>query len=87
MGEGRFDGAIELAHLAYDADQIAWVKAAAAPGDGMKVKPFRFNGRAMAVDAGRDMHLEAGIAGGARHRQAMGDEIPILGHEIDDASR
>jgi hypothetical protein len=24
--------------------------------------------------------LEARIAGGARHRQAVGDEIPILGH-------
>ena len=87
MGEIRFDVAIELAHLAHDADQIARIKAAAAPGDGMEMKPFRFDRGAMAVDAGRDMDLEAGIAGGARHRQAMGDEIPILGHEIDDARR
>ena len=50
----------------------------------MEMKPFRLDGGAMAVDAGRDMHLEARVAGGARHRQAMGDEIPILGHEIDD---
>ena len=87
MGEVRLDAAIERAHLAHDADQVARIEAAAAPGNGMEMKSFRFDRGAVAIDASRDMHLEAGIAGGARHRQAMGDEIPILGHEIDDAWR
>ena len=38
----------------------------------------------MAIDAGRDMHLETRIARGARHRQAMRDEIPVFGDEIDE---
>ncbi len=53
----------------------------------MQMKSFRLDRRAVAIDAGRDMHLEAGVAGGARHRQAMRDEVPVLGHEIDDAAR
>ena len=62
-------------------------RAAAAPGDGMEMKPFGLDGGAMAVDAGRDVHVEARVASGARHRQAMRHEVPVLGHEIDDARR
>ena len=53
----------------------------------MQMKSFGRDRRAVAIDAGRDMHLEARVAGGARHRQAVRDEVPILGHEIDDAGR
>ncbi len=87
MGEIGLEAAVELAHLAHDPDKVARIEAAAAPGDGMQMKPFGLDGGAMAVNAGCDVHLEAGVAGGARHRQAMGDEVPVLGHEIDDARR
>ncbi len=87
MGEIGFDAAIELAHLAHDPREVAGIEAAAAPGDGVEMKPFRLDRAAVAVDPGGDMHLEARVAGRARHRQAVGDEIPILGHEIDDARR
>ena len=51
----------------------------------MKMKSFRFDRGAVAIDASCDMYVEAGIAGGPCHRQAMGHEIPIFSHEIDDA--
>jgi hypothetical protein len=51
----------------------------------MEHKPFRLDGGAMAIDTGRDVDLEPGVAGRARHWQAVGDEVPILGHKVDDA--
>ena len=50
----------------------------------MQMKSFGLDRRAMAIDPGCDVHLEAGVAGGPRHRQAVRDEIPILGDEIDE---
>ena len=53
----------------------------------METKSFGLDRRAMAVDMGCDVHLESGVAGGTGHRQAMRDEIPILGDQIDQARR
>src|SRR5205807_6969216 len=87
MGEIGLELTVELAHLADGANKIARIKTAAAPSDGMQVKSFRLDRGAMTINAGSDMHLEAGIARRARHRQAMGHEVPVLGHEINHARR
>src|SRR5262249_61454679 len=71
----------------HDPYEVARIKAAAAPGDRVQMKAFGLDGGAMAVDAGGAVHLETGVAGRARHRQAMGDEVPVLGHEVDHARR
>ena len=51
----------------------------------MERKTFGFDGRAMAVNMGGDVHLVARVARGAGHRQAMRDEIPIFGDQVDQA--
>src|SRR5512133_1817631 len=87
MGEIGLELTVELAHLTDGANKIARIKTAAAPRDGMQVKSFRLDRGAMTVDTGSDMHLEAGIARCARHRQAVGHEVPVFGHEINHARR
>ena len=87
MGEIGFELTVELAHLVHGTNKIARIKTAAAPSDGMQVESFRLDRGAMTVNAGGDMHLEPGIACCARHRQAVGDEVPVLGHEINHARR
>jgi hypothetical protein len=71
MGEIRLELTVELAHVAHGANKIARIKTAAAPSDGMQVKSFRLDRGAMTVNAGCDVHLEPGVSGGPRHRQAM----------------
>ena len=87
MGEIGLKPAIETANLADHAQQIARIKAAAPPVERMERKTFGFDGRAMAVDMGGDVHLVSRIARGAGHRQAMRDEIPIFGDQVDQARR
>src|SRR4029077_2245088 len=82
MSEIGLHASVELAHLAQDRDKVARIEAATTPGDRVQVKPLGLDGSTMPVDAGGDVHLEAGVASRARHRQAMGDEVPILGHEV-----
>ena len=48
------------------------------------MKTFRLYGVAMAIDARCDMYLEPCRARRPRHRQAVREEIPVLGYEIDD---
>ena len=50
----------------------------------MQNEPFSLDRRSMLGDACGDVDLKARTRGGARHRQAMGDEIPVFGDEIDD---
>ena len=49
------------------------------------MKSFRLDGGGVSIDPGRDVHLEAGVARGARHRQPVRDEVPVFGDEVDDA--
>ena len=51
------------------------------------MKPSRVDRGGAVNDPGRHMHLEAGVARGARHRQAVGEEIPVLGDDIEQAQR
>ena len=48
------------------------------------MKTFRLYRGAMTVDARCDMYLEPCRTRRTRHRQAVRDEIPVLGYEIDD---
>ncbi len=59
----------------------------AAPGERhvMKREALGADRRRAIGDARRDMDLKAGIAGGARHRQAMRQEIPVLGDDVEQA--
>jgi hypothetical protein len=85
MREIGREAAVERPHLAHDPKEITRIETAAPPGDGMQVKAFRRDRGSVAIDSGRHMDLEAGLARRPCHRQAMRDEIPVLGHEIDDA--
>jgi hypothetical protein len=87
VGEIGPELAVKLAHLAHDPDQVARIKAAAAPGDRMQMKSFSADCSAVTVDSGCHMHLEAGIAGCTRHRKAVRHEVPVFGHEVDHATR
>src|SRR5262249_61656872 len=87
VGEIGPEAAVELAHLAHDPHKVARIKTATTPGDRVQMKAFGLDGGAMPVDASGDVHLETGVAGRARHRQAMGDEVPVLGYEVDHARR
>ena len=71
VGEIGLELTVELAHVARGANKIARIKTAPAPIDGMQMESFRLDRGAMTVNAGCDMHLEPGVAGGPRHRQAM----------------
>ena len=56
-----------------------------ANGTGCSTKPSA-SMAARAIDhARRDMDLEAGVARRARHRQAMRQEIPVLGDDVEQA--
>jgi hypothetical protein len=48
------------------------------------MKTFRLYCVAMAINARCDMYLEPCRARRPRHRQAVREEIPVLGYEIDD---
>ena len=48
------------------------------------MKTFRLYCVALAIDARCDMYLEPCRARCPRHRQAVREEIPVLGYEIDD---
>ena len=87
MGEIGLKPAVETANLADHARQIPRIKAAAPPVERMEQKTFGFDGRAMAVDMGGDVHLVARVARGAGHRQAMRDEIPVFGDQVDQPRR
>jgi hypothetical protein len=63
IGQGRLELTVELEHVAHRTDEIARIKTAAAPGNGMQVKSFRPDRGAMTVNAGCDVHLEPGISG------------------------
>src|SRR6185369_6462725 len=51
----------------------------------MQAKTFRFYVFAVPVHSRGHMHLEAGGTRRTRHGQPMRNEIPVLGHQIDDA--
>jgi hypothetical protein len=85
MREIWLESAVETANFVDNARQIARIEAAAPPVERMEQKTFGFNRGAMAVDAGGNMHLVSGVARGASHRQAMRDEVPILGDQVDEA--
>src|SRR5262249_21197449 len=71
--------------FAHDPGKIARIEAAAAPRDGMETKSFSLDCSAVAVDARCHLYLEARVAGCARHRKTVRDEVPVFGHEIDHA--
>ena len=57
---------------------------APAPLDWAQCEPFVADPIAMRTHAGRDHDIEAGRAGGARCRQTVRAEIPILGDEKEE---
>ena len=62
-------------------------EAAALPGQSMRGEALLFDGCLALVQPRRDMHLVAGSLGGARHGQAVGKEVPVLGDDVEDAWR
>ena len=80
------DVGLLLAHDAGDAEEAAQrlERSETAPLVLQRDHAAAFRGDALAVlpDPGRDRHLEARRTGGARHRQEMRDEKPVLGDEI-----
>ena len=85
MRQARLDAAVEPANVADDAPKPTRIEIAALPRQMMQLKSLRFDVRAVAVVACCNVDLEAGVARGARHRQAVRYEVPVLGDEIDDA--
>ena len=53
----------------------------------MQREAFVADGVAVLADIGGDVNLEAGGAGGAGHRQAVRQEVPVLGHDVENARR
>jgi hypothetical protein len=53
----------------------------------MEHETFRLDRRRAIDDPGRNMNLEARVTRRARHRQTMGEKIPILGDDIEQAQR
>ena len=51
----------------------------------MRHEAFALDGRLAVLQPGGDMDLVAGLLGGAGHGQAMRQEIPVLGDDIEDA--
>ena len=51
----------------------------------MRGEAFGLDRRLAAVQSGRDMDLITGRLGRTRHRQAVGEEIPILGDDVEQA--
>ena len=64
-----------------DRRQLVGNPALAAPGQRDQAEALLLDALAMRVHAGRHQHLEAGIARGARLRQAVRPEIPVLGNQ------
>ena len=59
---------IKSADFAHYPKEIARVQAAAAPRDGVQMKPFTLYCQAMAVDTGCNVDLEPCCPRGPRHR-------------------
>ena len=87
VGEGGPDAPVKAADFENGGQQMQRVEAATPPADTMQDKSFPFDGFRMRGHPGRDMDLEPGTLGRPRHRQTMGDEIPVLGYENADAAR
>ena len=77
--------AVELTNFAHDPKKIARIETATTPGDGMQMKPFRLDCLAVPINAGGNMHLEAGLARRTGHGQSVRNEVPVLGNQIEDA--
>lgn len=81
------DGAVNLAQGHDGAETAEWRHPSAREADGMEREAFPPDGIGVVADIGGDMDLVAGGAGGARHRQPVRQEIPVFGHDIDEARR
>ena len=51
----------------------------------MELETFRFDRFGSIDDARCDVHVVAGVAGRASHREPVRQEIPILRHDIEEA--
>jgi hypothetical protein len=49
----------------------------------MQVKSVRLDLGGVSIDVGRHVDLVTGPLCGYRHRQAVGNKIPVLGHQIE----
>ena len=83
MHEVRLQPLIECADFADDADEVPWMRAAAPPVQRMQLEAVAFDGRAAVHDVCGNVHFIAGAQSGAGHRQAVRQEVPVLGHQID----
>jgi hypothetical protein len=85
VNQDRLDAAMNATQITDGRKHRRGRDPAARKADRMQHKAFAFNcGRAIR-HVGRDMHIEPGGAGGARHRQAMQKKRPILGDHIEQA--
>ncbi len=87
MHEVRRKPPVDGAHLQHGSEEIQRIGAAAPPRQRMQREAFRLDGCAAVDHAGRHMHLVAGLARRPRHRQAVREEIPVFGNEIEDCLR
>ena len=62
-------------------------QAAACKRDRMQRKAFGLDRRCAVLHPGGDVHVEAGIARGARHRQPVRQESPILRSDVKEPRR
>ncbi len=87
VDDGGGNGAAELAQGEDGADAAERRQSSPHETHGMKGEALLLDGTGVVADIGGDMDLEAGGAGGARHRQPMRQEIPVFGHDIEQARR
>src|SRR5262249_42246768 len=77
--------AIDANDRQHVADEAEWIDAAALPRQRFEPKALGSDALTEAVDPGRDGYVIAGIACRAGERKAMRPEVPILGHQEEEA--
>jgi hypothetical protein len=82
VNDGWRQLALQPAHVADNGKNRQRGGAAALSVQRMQMKIIRRDGGTARDDMGRDMHVISRPLGRQRHRQAMREEIPILGDEI-----
>jgi hypothetical protein len=83
MHQVRPEPLIEPADFAENANEIVRPGTAAPPVQRMQLETVAFDRRAAVHHIGRDVDVVTGAQRGAGHRQAMRQEVPVLGHQIN----
>ncbi len=87
MDDCWIDDAVEIPQRRDGAQGPQWRQPPVSETHGVKDETFPADVRRILRHIGGDMHREAGCARSPRHRQAVRQEIPILGRDIDEAPR